>query len=362
MGTTVQDRPPQGIDMSSTLKTMQKGLADLSCTIRLQFPVGEKYLSQIIQKLDLPRQYNKPQLKILDLYAGPSVQSVMLNDLLKPKQHLIMESRPKFVQFNKEYVVGHNGMQIAELDPYEWSSYDKIIKEDKIFTPTVQSREKMHDELLISANVTDLKMKGLVLQWLDCIPNENWLMKYGRVKILLWLPTVTAAKMLAPVGHSKRHRWSLVTETVTDTKLVALTDGNDLNEFDPDLISKWNPIVSESANDIFQSKKSSSQGSSCLLDITPKNVNINADVWNYVAKQLLILKSTPLETSLNSLGHGASEYFKSVVKDPSLLEKLPVQLTTEDMLYLVDIFDNWPFKPNIYFEAFNVYFDHGAGD
>lgn len=345
-----------------TLNPLKAGLKDLYCTTRLQFPVGETFLGKIFDKLKLKQQYNTQNLKILDLYAGPSVQSVLLNDYLKPKQHLIMESRPKFVQFAQKYIQDYNGIQLANLDPYEWASYDKIIKEDKLFLPTTQPRTDIHNEFLICANVTDVKMKGLVLQWIDCIPNENWLMKFGRVKILLWLPTVTAAKMLAPVGFKNRHRWSLVTETVTDTKLVAVTDAKALDDFDPDLLAKWDPVVCQDDRNIFQAKNTSEKGSSCLLDITPKMVDMNADVWNYVAKQLLILKSTPLRKALSSLGHGAPEYFVDIIKDPKLLDKFPSQLTAEEMMYLVNIFDNWPFKPNIYFEAFNVYFEYGAGD
>lgn len=308
----------------------------------------------IFDKLRLENTYrDTSQLKVLDLYPGPGQFSSIFYNRLKPKQHVLMESRAAFLQHLRNEF-DNTPLQVIEKDPYDWSSYVDLIDRTKVLEIEKQSLEHINDRFLTLANLTNPAHEGLLMQWYACIGNRNWLQRFGRVKMLLWVPTSSAAKLLATPGSVPRSKCSVVRETLTETKLVAISDTEELKLFDEKVMEDSEPIVFP-GTDVLQARE---KGIS-LIEVNPTAHNVDLDNWEYVTKHLLILKGTPLIDALESLGHGARDYFKNQIADQDFLKKSPNKLTSGEFLYLTDLFAKWPFKPDIYMDFVDIFQDEG---
>ncbi|SCV05896.1 LANO_0H17568g1_1 [Lachancea nothofagi CBS 11611] len=338
-----------------------KSLGELS---KIKHYYGFRYLlnaavhEQIFDKLKLATVYPEPnKLKILDLYPGPSQHSAILYNRCKPAQHVLMDARPDFVKHISQFITENSqhaqGFQLVTLDPYDWHSYTELIDRNKVMVPSHKGREAIHNEFLVVANLTGMIGEGLFMQWLACIGNCNWLQRFGRVKILVWVPESTALKLLAKPGDHLRSKCSVVTEAFTETKLVAVMKNKTETSFNSSLLEKHRPVMFESKDVWMPSGKPIS-----LLEIDPRDHKVDLDNFDYVTKHLLILKSTPLYDALESLGHGGKEYFCSVIGDDRLLQKCPKDLTVSEFIYCTEIFDKWPFKPDIYLDFIDVFQDN----
>ncbi|AQZ16396.1 MTF1 (YMR228W) [Zygosaccharomyces parabailii] len=321
---------------------------------------GSKYLlnprihERILDKLSLEKIYkNSHKLKILDLYPGPGQHSAILYNRFNPTQYGLMETRPDFLAALHDNYDGY-ALQLFQKDPYEWSSYTSLIDEEKKFVPEQQSGDRLNDRFLVVANLTNASQEGLLMQWFNCIGNRNWLQRFGLVKMLLWVPVSAAAKLMAVPSMQLRSKCSVVREAFTNTKLVAISDATAKKQFDEIIWKESAPIVFDNE------ETHPTRGSGiALLEVNPKSHTIDLDNWDYITKHLLILKKTPLRDAVESLGHGAKEYFSQRIKDPNFLNKCPVDLTNEEFIFLADLFNLWPFKPDIYVDFIDVYQEEG---
>ncbi|SCU92869.1 LAME_0F01838g1_1 [Lachancea meyersii CBS 8951] len=340
--------------------TSLRELAQIQHYYGFRYVLNPSVHEQIFDKLKLSKTYPKlDKLKVLDLYPGPAQHSAIFNNRYRPAQHVLMDMRPDFVKhisgLLEQDKTDKPAMQLYRHDPYDWKSYTDLTDADKILVPPRKGPEAIHDEFLIMANLTGMIGEGLFMQWLACIGNRNWLQRFGRVKMLVWLQECTAVKLLAKPGDHLRSKCSLVTEAFTDTKLVATMSNKKTgtSNFSEDLMAEHQPVMFSPQDVWLPSGKPLS-----LLEINPRDHRIDLDNFDYVTKHLLILKSTPLYESLDSLGHGGKEYFRQVIKDQNLLEKCPKNLTLSDFLYCTELFDKWPFKPDIYLDFIDVFQDN----
>ncbi|KAL3228600.1 Mitochondrial transcription factor 1 [Nakaseomyces bracarensis] len=304
---------------------------------------------KIFDRLAIGQRYDK-DLQVLDLYPGPGVQSGVFYDKFKPSRLAMMESRRYFVKHLEE-VYGSSPLQLIQQDPFKWESYTDITDEQKIFVPETVPYQSLNNKFYIMANLTEKKHEGLLMQWLACIGNRNWLFRFGRSSMLVWMPTPVAVKLLAEAGDRTRHKCSLMREAFSETKLAALSDSKDLKKFNKHTLEGFDTVIM-SEDDL------SAHGSYGIsaIEFTPKVHNIDLDNWEYVTKHLMVLHKTPLVDALDSLGHGARDYFmeKVIPEKRYLLEAYPQDFTNDDFVYITDLFNMWPFKPNIYMD----FFDH----
>ncbi|CAR22842.1 RNA polymerase specificity factor [Lachancea thermotolerans CBS 6340] len=328
---------------------------------KIQHYYGFRYLlnpgvhEKIFDKLDLPQTYqDTSKLKVLDLYPGPGQHSAIFHNRFKPLQHVLMDARPDFVKHLRGLSSTQNdSFQLYGKDPYEWQSYTDLIDVEKKFVPSKRSLDSIHDEFLVLANLTGMVGEGLFMQWLACVGNRNWLHRFGRVKMLVWVLESTAMKILARPGDQLRSKCSVVADTFTDTKLVATMETKNLHKFGQGVIDSHKPVLFPE-NDVWMpSGKPIS-----LLEVNPSKHNIDLDNFDYVTKHLLILRSTPLCEAFESLGHGGRDYFTTVIKDKKFLRKCPKELTSSEFLMITEAFVNWPFKPDIYMDFIDVFQDN----
>ncbi|GAV56113.1 hypothetical protein ZYGR_0BA00190 [Zygosaccharomyces rouxii] len=319
-----------------------------------KFLLNEKIHDRILDKLKIEKTFkNSREMKVLDLYTGPGQHSAIFYNRYKPKQYGVMEARPDFQKILKEQYE-HSPIQIFAKDPYEWTSYTDLINSEKAFVPEKQPHESLNNKFMVIANLTNSAHEGLLMQWFNCIGNTNWLQRFGHVKMLLWVPISSATKLLATPGMHMRSKCSIVREAFTDTNLVAISDGSEKKQFDRTVWECSDPLV-------FQNEDTYPQRGNgiALLEVNPKKHITDLDNWDYVTKHLLILRKTRLKDAVESLGHGAKDYFSQKVEDPTFLNKYPVDLTNDDFNYLANLFNMWPFKPDIYMDFIDIYQEEG---
>lgn len=315
------------------------------------FLVNPSVYETIFQKLQLQKVYKDcNDLKVLDIYAGPGQQSLIFNEKFRPKQQLLMDNRPKFTNFWETHLKGSH-LQLSTQDPYSWESYLMLMDYQKIFVPETQDRGHIHNKFFVMANVTDKKYEGLIMQWYNCIGQKNWVHRYGRVQMLVWMPTATAVKLLAPPKSSARSKASLVAETFTESKLIAITDDTAATKMDKLILQQHDPIMIKHADTVPNKRP---QIPMSLLLITPRNVTFNKDNWDYITKQLMIQRKTPFEDAAEALGPGGREYFTQVLQDKNFMSRNAASFSAEEFILLTDIFTNWPFKPDIFMSLFDV--------
>jgi transcription factor 1 len=297
-----------------------------------------------VQKLQLNKFY-KEDVKVLDVYPNNLVFSTSLYNNLRPSQYVLMETRKDFLQHIKQYLetiktIEHN-FQLAPLDPYVWKSYLKLTEEDKTITPEFQTRDHIHTNFLFTGNVSE---EGLLMQWLACLGHQNWMIKYGNVKLLLWVPEASAIKITAPPSSPARAKCSVVTQTHSYCKLIAIQSAARKKKFSAEVIERDDPLIIDGA-------AFSSASPMTLLEINPKDVPVN-DIysWDYVVKSLMISKTLPLIDAVNNLGPGAEQYFSQRMSKKLLQTKIK-DLSSDAFLEITTHFDNWAFKPDTLFES-----------
>ncbi|CDO92422.1 unnamed protein product [Kluyveromyces dobzhanskii CBS 2104] len=205
----------------------------------------------------------------------------------------------------------HPSMVVYDKNPYKWETFIEMTKEDKVLTPTTQKRDHIHDEFLITANLTNKKGEQLYVQYLQCVANKNWMQRFGLVKMLVWIPQQTARKLFAPFATKDRNRLTLLSELATDTKLIA-TSENSMSKFTPECLQKFDPVIIPTDGN--------SPDDLSLVEVNPRDHDVDLDNWDFVTQKLMVLKSQPIEEMIEILGHGAHDWFISNL-DPVLLKK-----------------------------------------
>ncbi|KAG8767021.1 Mitochondrial transcription factor 1 [Ceratobasidium sp. 428] len=88
-----------------------------------------------------------------------------------------------------------------------------------------------------------------------------------------------------------------------------------------------------------------------------EGTRVTLEKWDYVVRQLFILKSTPLEKAIQNLGAGAAILLgkltgPDVPEERRINIKTPINaLSVQDFARIVEEFDRWPFAPDVLFLA-----------
>lgn len=183
-----------------------------------------------IRKMKLP-QYYTDNVTIIDAYPGIGIWSAALHNELKPANHVLLEPLVGSQKFLKKYIdPSKNTLKLWPEDPFRWATYENIVAQN-IVTPISHPRTAINPHLLFTCNLSSVQGEQLCVQFLNCVMNRNWLQKYGRVRMLLWVRYSTVIKLLATPGSKRRGRVSVQTEACSDTRLII---GNKLTTLELD--------------------------------------------------------------------------------------------------------------------------------
>lgn len=322
---------------------------------------------EVIDRMDLKTKYpnSKGNLDIIDVFSGTGLFSTMLNYELKPRNHVVLEKENKHVkawQSRIKYLLEHGdneeNFRFFDLDGYDWDSYKKLIEEHQVISPQKQDRSKIHDQLLIVANLTSASYgESLLAQWIQCCAHQNWLQKYGRVRMFFFVRNASSQKFLSGATFLKRNRAALKRDIYTESHLLAVSDSSDPKElspgegFDPQLLFEDQPLL------LHKAAVAPTTGDLTMIEIVPRTGLQNLDVHevDYLC-QVLMYKShlTTLET-LSIVAPGAAEDLGSKIRKEILLKK-PRNLTRDEFLEIYQAYNTWAFKPT-YEDTIDIFMD-----
>lgn len=339
-------------------RSFNPALADLFKGPLPRFQYNFKHIArpaqcqQIIDKLDLKSKY-PGEVDIIDIFSGYGLFSSMVNYELKPRKHVIIEDTKvnvghwtERIQHLKETTGNKENFILYPKNGYNWDTYDALITRDKIIEPKYQSRDKPHDELLIIGNITPAKFgEPLFAQWIMCCVYKNWLQKYGRVRMLCFVPDSTAMKFMSGASFSKRNKSSVKREMFTDGKLIGITAHPDYTEpdglgYDPRLIVRDQPVEIPIKDTL------PVLSSLALLEIVPRDLAAdNVEMYEHITKALFYNSSQKVIDSLSHLGPGAKEDLALVIPN-EILQKSTKNVAGHEWKVIFDAYEKWPFKPS----------------
>ncbi|KAI5960144.1 MTF1 [Candida pseudojiufengensis] len=301
----------------------------------------------VINKLNIKEDYNQNhKLNIIDVNPGFGLFSSMINYELQPKKHVLLE---KFDENYKNWMNrietlksesnNQENFEILKNDPFDWDTYTKLFNDGVIEEPNVKWDDKINDELLVLANWTGKSDESIIAQWIGCCGNRNWLMKYGKVRMIILMPSITAMKFLSEPGFRKRNRTSLKRDLYTKTKLIAIGEDSEIlgQGYDPRILVRDQPLVIKK-NSFIRSPDVA------IIEMTPgehKSDSI-ANIEHLLSG--IFVSSSKLKDLLPRLAPGA-EYLQNYLTNETL-EKRASEFTTEDILQFSNAYEQWPFKPS----------------
>lgn len=277
---------------------------------------------------------------IIDAYPGFGVFSAALQEVIQPKKHLMLEPHIQYHNYLQLLAdPSINTLEVLKSDPFRWTSFSEL-QDNGLFAPQMHTREEVHPDILFVANLTMPQGDQLLTQYLNCVQNGSWLQRYGRVRMLLWVKPVIGRKFMLREEMVGRSRLSVQAEACTESQMLSTSStykgpaNNDAFEvFYPDILPPTSAFIPQ------------------LLEVTPKQtMPDNLDAFDYVTRMLFILNTKPLRESLAILGPGALEQLGPKVED--ILETPPRDLPMEQIYRVVQVFHEWPFKPDMLFDFF----------
>ncbi|KAG5370376.1 Mitochondrial transcription factor 1 [Yarrowia sp. C11] len=153
-------------------------------------------LEKMLKKSGLQDFYSKSKnLTIVDAYAGYGWFSTALYNSLQPKKMFLMDP----TQYSRAPLTGLQEqapkvITQSSFDPFQWRSfypvYESIPK--KYNKP---DRSEVSRDFLFVANLCYIRGESLLYQYIMCILHQNWLQRYGRVRMLIWMSATCAEKL-----------------------------------------------------------------------------------------------------------------------------------------------------------------------
>lgn len=323
--------------------------------------ISPSLCQKIIDKLDLRNKYpnSHKTLDILDVSPKYGLLSSMINYELKPRNHILIEHQKEYAekwiqmidtlkaaktQFKDSF---DGNFQLVQKSGYPWETFTQIIEESKLITPTFQSRDHIHDELLLIANLSFSSGESLLAQWIMCTYYKNWIQKYGRVRMICLVPETTAIRFLSGPGSPKRNKSSIKRELFTDSNLVAVCQpviGKKVvdpgADYDPNLLYKDQPVI------ISRNAISPPTGVFAVMEIAPKdNREYDLSLLEYFIQNLMLRSNAKSLDVMEQFCPGISKFMEGKIPK-NILETKSKNLLLDEMMLLFERLNDFPFKPD----------------
>ncbi|CAE6497326.1 unnamed protein product [Rhizoctonia solani] len=351
---------------------------------------------------------------VIEAFPGPGGVTRALLELPRSevKRVIVLEEELKFLPALKELEYFDDRVHVLSQSGFIWETYDVI--KDLGLLDDVKVEDWKKGKLNKTSGHLPLGPVGeqLIAQLLRSIPERSWLFKYGRMRMSWLLAQRMVERISSPPRRASRCKLTLVAEATADIT-PALPD-EALEEYDkyfwpqaelavggkkktplprrigqPFVAINIDPQVegpilprdeakelqaqqavtgaTEGAQGLLSDATSESvtttkarKSRSVKKEVVEPSTRVTLDKWDYVLRQLFILKSTPLEKAIQNLGPGAS-ILLSKLTGPDVPEsrkvdiKAPINaLSLQDFARIVEEFHKWPFAPDVLFIADQV--------
>lgn len=191
--------------------------------------VGEELCNDILE-------YIKPSLArhegcdLIDIFPGVGVWSQKLNDVLKPRSHILLEPDEEFYRPFLDPLLKRPGTKLMPESGIVWEQLNKILNpavlphqvEQKCRADETPTR---NDTLLVTMNLSmypkrkfrtfDSLSQLVLFQLMSSIRPGALFHKYGLVRMLIWLPDSEKGSIL-PRTVQQRRKMAFEAEMATD--------------------------------------------------------------------------------------------------------------------------------------------------
>jgi hypothetical protein len=191
--------------------------------------VSEKLCDDIIS-------YIKPTLgrhegcDLLDIFPGAGIWSRKLNDVLKPRTHLLLEPDGDFYKPMLEPLLQRPGVKLVPESGIVWEQLNKILSPEYLphqveRKSTVDEPPQRNDTLLVSMNLSMFPKRRfrifeslaqlVMFQLMSSIRPGALFQKYGMVRMLLWVTDNEKVSIL-PRTAQRRRKMAIEAELGTE--------------------------------------------------------------------------------------------------------------------------------------------------
>lgn len=319
----------------------------------------------IIERLDLQSKYN--QVDVVDVHPGVGLFSTILNAALKPRNHIIVEHNREYLDAWKKRLAlvqplgNKENFRLIEKDGRSWLTFSNMFNE-KVLEPEVQLRDRVHSELLVVANLTPPFGEPLFAQWIMCSVYRNWIQRYGRVRMVCFVPETTAVRFLSGPNYRKRNKSAIKRSIFTDSKLIAITEPVRATQHEPVMVGEGydpNRLFQDQPFVIPRRAVMPVAGTMAVVEVVPKDFEqLDVSLLEFMLEGLMFRLNAALEEAFPTISPGVEDDL--LPKVPEALRKRTVRsLTNDEFLLLLEIFDKWAFKPSEV-DRLSLYFDENA--
>lgn len=315
----------------------------------LNLIISPKKCQAIVDRLDLSI-YKPGTVDVIEVFAANLLFGSMINHTIKPRNHYLIEHNTLLLRTWKS-AIAHleqttnnvENYKIFNLDAYQWETYSNFFaNECKVQT---QSRNQVHSELLLIANLTMFAGEALLAQWLSCGIYHNWIQRYGRVRMIIVCPEVLVQKFISLPGSPKRNRSSVKFDLYSDINLHAISGVKEFTSLSyPGKGFELNRIIRDQPVLLERSEQSRPNLPMAVIDMVPKETDPNND-FDYYFHILQILftgKESTIGELLSRVAPGAEDLTPEL---GYLVNKLAKDLSRQEWEILFAVFDKWPFRP-----------------
>ncbi|KAK3388787.1 hypothetical protein B0T20DRAFT_448433 [Sordaria brevicollis] len=196
--------------------------------------------------------YIKPSLMrhegcdIIDINPGAGVWSTKLNDLLKPRTHLLLEPDAEFYKPMLDPLLQREGTRIVERDGVIWAELLSVLTPDYLphqkehrYTATGDAPQR-NDTLLVTANLGSYPKKKyssfssatamILYQFNHAIRSGALFQKYGLVRMLLWIDDTDRPAILP---HNVQRRRRMAVDAELNCDYIMHIAGPDYSDVEP---------------------------------------------------------------------------------------------------------------------------------
>ncbi|CCO35970.1 hypothetical protein BN14_10092 [Rhizoctonia solani AG-1 IB] len=328
------------------------------------------------------------------------------------KRVIVLEEELKFLPALKELEYYDDRVHVLAQSGFIWETYDVVKDLGLLDDVAIEDWNAGPHSSLSFIGHLPLGPVGeqLIAQLFRAIPERSWLFKYGRMRMSWLLAQRMLERISSPPLKSARCKLTVVAEATSIIKPA--TDPELLVDYDKHFWPKAEAAVggkkktplprrigqpfvainvdpqaegsilsreearqlqaqqavkgatdgaqgltSDASTSVPSSKKIVTKPQAVKVGETQPDARVTLDKWDYVLRQLFILKSTPLEKAIQNLGPGAA-ILLSKLTGPDIPDsrkvniKQPVNaLSLYDFARVVEEFHKWPFAPNVLFIA-----------
>ncbi|KDQ57599.1 hypothetical protein JAAARDRAFT_35290 [Jaapia argillacea MUCL 33604] len=289
---------------------------------------------------------------VIEAFPGPGQLTRALMKLPESRMRklIVLEDYPPYLEYLRPLEAVDPRVKVIPMSGFGWDTY-RLLHDEGHLEGIAQDYpwDEVHPDLhFISHIPQSILGEQLVAQFFRCMPERQWLFRYGRVPMSLIMSEFMWTRLSSGPKDLQRCKVTIMAEA-SATSALSLPCSTLLPHND-----HWHPDVVR----LNESKSESKRLGTPLaaVNILPlKDQVITAgmlDKWDFVLRRLFVLKSTPLKTAINSLAPGAKSLLATLT-DESLPAnervdiRLPVKkLSVKDWALILRAFDNWPFAPD----------------